>query len=176
MLLLYTSMVETPAEESKIERLYKNYRQTMYYVAFQILKDSYEAEDAVHNAFLRVIANMEKIDERNCHKTKGFLVAIVEHTAIDIYRKRKRASAIPFDELSLYTPDTSESPGTNDVLEAINRLPILYATILRLKYSHGYQDAEISKLLNISEDNVRQRVSRGKKRLQQLLKKEGLEL
>ena len=63
MLYFYISMVETPEEKTKVEQLYLNYRQTMYHVAYQILKDSFEAEDAVHGAFLRVIKNLDKIIE-----------------------------------------------------------------------------------------------------------------
>lgn len=42
MLYFYISMVETPEEKTKVEQLYLNYRQTMYHVAYQILKDSFE--------------------------------------------------------------------------------------------------------------------------------------
>ncbi len=34
----------------------------MYYVAFEILKDTHSAEDAVHQVFLRVINHLEKIN------------------------------------------------------------------------------------------------------------------
>lgn len=45
--------------------------------------------------------------------------------------------------------------------------------MLRLKYSQGYTNEEISKIFKISEGNVRQRISRGKKKLAEILAKEG---
>ena len=45
--------------------------------------------------------------------------------------------------------------------------------MLRLKFSQGYTNEEISKILKISEGNVRQRISRGKKKLAEILAKEG---
>jgi RNA polymerase sigma-70 factor (ECF subfamily) len=57
----------------------------------------------------------------------------------------------------------------NDVETAILKLPINYSTVLRLKFSQGYSNKEISEILRISEDNVRQRISRGRKRLVEIL-------
>lgn len=171
-MLICLSLIETEEEKSKFEQLYIRYKNIMYYVAFQILKDSYSAEDAVHQAFLRVINHLNKINIKDCHKTKAFLIAIVENISIDIYRKRKRENVIPFDEVTIYEDkinNISEFEQTYCILDAIKRLPIIYSSVLRLKFSQGYTDNEISNILNISEDNVRKRISRGKKMLEKLL-------
>lgn len=124
---------------------------------------------------MRIIVNLDKINETDCHKTRAFLVVIVEHIAIDIYRKRKREDMISFDELELYISDNTglQDEVVDEVSSAILKLPVNYSTVLRLKYSQGYNDAEISEILDITEDNVRQRISRAKKKLGQLLQKEG---
>lgn len=90
-MLSYILLIETEEDKSKFERIYNNYRQTMYYAAYHILKNEHTAEDIVHQAFLRVIDHLDKIDENNCHKTKAFLVVITEHLAIDYYRKTKKS-------------------------------------------------------------------------------------
>lgn len=147
----------------------------MFYVANRILKDEYLSEDVVHQAFLRIIDNLSKIDKFDCHKTKGFIVVIVENIAIDFYRKRKRENSISFDEVEIYIEDVKNSDIfiLNDLEEAILKLPINYSTVLRLKYSQGYSNGEISEILKISEENVRQRISRGKKRLIEILSEGG---
>lgn len=61
MLSLYLSMVETDEQRTFIEELYKNYERKMYGVAFGILHNKHDAEDAVHSAFIRIIENVEKI-------------------------------------------------------------------------------------------------------------------
>lgn len=173
-MLIYLSMIEFEEEKSKFEQLYTTYRQTMFYVANRILKDEYLSEDVVHQAFLRIIDNLSKIDNIDCHKTKGFIVVIVEHIAIDYYRKRKRENYISFDEVEIYIDEIKISHNfiLSDIEEAILKLPINYSTVLRLKYSQGYSNKEISEILKISEENVRQRISRGKKRLLEILVKE----
>lgn len=174
-MLIYLSMIETEENKSKFEQIYNKYKQIMFFVANRVLRDEYLSEDAVHQAFIRVIDNLDKIDKIDCHKTKGFIVIIVENIAIDFYRKRKRENNISFDEVEFYIRDikTESDFIINDVEEAILKLPINYSVVLRLKYSQGYSNKEISKILKISEGNVRRRISRGKKKLAEILAKEG---
>ncbi|WP_276325825.1 RNA polymerase sigma factor [Clostridium cochlearium] len=145
--------------------MYRKYRQIMFFLGNRILRDEYLAEDAIHQAFLRIIDNLDKIDKIDCHKTKGFVVIIVENIAIDFYRKRKREKTISFDEVEFYIKDIKNESNLiiNDVEEAILKLSINYSSVFRLKYSQGYSNREISEILKISEQNVRQRISMGKK-------------
>ncbi len=174
-MLIYLSIIETEENKSKFEQIYNKYKQIMFFVANRVLRDEYLSEDAVHQAFLRIIDNLDKIDKIDCHKTKGFIVTIVENIAIDFYRKRKRENNISFDEVEFYIRDIKNESNLiiNDVEEAILKLPISYSSVFRLKYSQGYSNKEISEILKISEENVRQRISRGKKKLAEILAKEG---
>lgn len=173
-MLIYLSLIDTEEDKRKFERIYLAYKQTMFYAANRILKNEHTAEDAVHQAFLRIINNLEKIDESDCHKTRAFLVVIVEHIAIDLYRKKKRENVLSLDEMEIYVPDTKALPDdcSDEVSIAIAELPINYSTVLRLKFSQGYSDAEIAKLLHLNVDNVRKRISRAKKKLSQILNME----
>ncbi len=174
-MLLYLALIDTPENKSKFEQIYRTYEQTMFYVANRILKDAYLSEDAVHQTFLRIIDNLDKIEEINCHKTKGFIVIITENIAIDLYRKRKKEACISFDEIELYVEDTAniDPMFENEIEQAIAKLPVNYLTVFKLKYSHGYSDREISELLHITEANVRKRIERGKNKLMEILSKEG---
>lgn len=163
-------------EQKKLERLYKEYRQLLYAVAFDILKNSRDAEDAVHQTFVKTFDRLEKINESDCHKTKAFLVTIVKHQAYDFLRARKKEAHVSYEDWEETVGESSEEiPEESDLAEALHRLPVNYSTVLLLKYSHGYDDHEIAKLLDISEENVRQRISRAKKKLAELLRKEGEE-
>lgn len=173
-MLFYFTLIEDESDKDKFERLYLNYRQTMFYAANRILHDTHLAEDAVHQAFLRVIDHLDKINENDCHKTRAFLVVIVEHISIDLYRKRKKENWSSYEELDIYMKSNANTYEENDVIQTILELPVPYSVILRLKYSHGYKDREIAGILHISEDNVRQRTVRAKKKLRELLKEKGV--
>ena len=70
-MLIYLQMIETPEERSKFESIYLLYRDTMYAVAYRILQNPQDAEDAVHHAFLKVLENFSKISEVDCPKNEG---------------------------------------------------------------------------------------------------------
>ena len=59
-MLIYLQMIETPEDRSKFETLYEEYRDVMYAVAFKILCNNMDAEDALHQAFVNIAENMEK--------------------------------------------------------------------------------------------------------------------
>lgn len=171
-MLIYLSLLDGEAEKRKFERLYLDYRQTMYYIAYHILKHRSGAEDAVHQAFMRVIDHLDQIDENDYRKTRGFLVTVTEHIAIDMYRKRKKEHTLSYEELEYSVADTAGAGSTREVWQAIDLLPLNYSTVLRLKFSHGYTNEEIAEILHITEENVRQRISRARKKLAEILEEE----
>lgn len=172
--MLYLGLIDTEEDKRKFEHIYLSHRQTMFWIANRILKNYHSAEDAVHQAFLRIIDCLNKIDEKNYNKTRAFLIAITENIAIDIYRKQKREDVIFLDGMEAYISDSIflEDEGVYNLFLAIESLPLNYSSVLRLKFSQGYNDSEIAEILGITEENVRQRISRAKKKLKQLLQKE----
>ena len=53
----------TGSATAKLEKLYLSYNKVMYKVAYGILNDHQLAQDAVQMAFVKIIDNVEKIDE-----------------------------------------------------------------------------------------------------------------
>ena len=76
-MLIYLQMIETPEDRSKFETLYEEYRDVMYAVAKKILRNNMDAEDALHQAFVNIAENMEKISESLCPKTKSYSDEVV---------------------------------------------------------------------------------------------------
>ena len=173
-MLIYLSLLDSEEEISKFELIYSTYKKQMYYTANNILKDSHLAEDAVHNAFLRIINNLEKIEDINSHKTKALIVIIVKNVSIDIYRKNKkeRDNTIFIDDLDDINGYDEINKNNLGYLEiAISKLHENYKQVFLLKFSHELTDNEISEILDIKPDNVRKRISRGREKLKNILKK-----
>ncbi len=175
-MLIYLSMIESEEDKSKFEMLYLSYRKIMFYVANKVLNDEHLSEDVVHEAFMRIINNLEKIGEVNCHKTKAFIVIIVQNIAIDFYRKRKKNNSVSYNEIELYVENINEIENNteNSIEMLILKLPISYSTVLMLKYYQGYSNREIADILKLSEVNVRKRISRAKQMLEIDLKNIGV--
>ena len=97
-MLIYLAMIEGPEERSKFEQIYEKYRALMFYRARQILGDDRDAEDAVHEAFVRVANHIEKISDPECPKTRALVVIIVERISINEYNRKKRRGSLPLAE------------------------------------------------------------------------------
>lgn len=171
MLSLYLAML--PAEETrdKFEQLYYAYRNLMFVVAQNILDDPQLAEDAVHNAFLKIIPYFERIGDIEGHHTKSFMIIVSEGAAVNLYNQRKKDQWVSLD-ITDFLPGLSVEDGVDeitetnlaaeDLLQRIRQLPENYRYVLLLKYIHELDDHEIAQLLEIKPATVRQRISRAK--------------
>lgn len=95
----------------KIEQLYTIYEQPMYRIAYAILKNEWQAEDAVSDSFEKIIVNISKIGNPRSEKTKRYVISIIKNAAIDQYRKNSKENqrVIAFDERFQNTDSDYES-------------------------------------------------------------------
>lgn len=179
MLTLFLT-IENEDDRDKITKLYKLYSGTMLYVANNILQDIHLAEDAVSEAFIKIMNNLEKINEVDSYRTRGFIVIIVRNIALDILRKRKRVQLLPLDDYSenmSYTDPAFDNLTTKEACDKLTRcigsLSKNYSDILYLKIELDCSYDEIGNILNISPENAKIRLHRARKALIALLEKEG---
>lgn len=171
-MILYLQMIEAPAERSKFEQIYIRYKSMMYAAAFSILRNEQDAEDAVHHAFVKIAENISKISEPECPKTRSYVVTIVENTAINIYRKKKRHPSVSLDEEGPWL--AVEYTGSNELARCMAQLPGRYRQVLLLKHHHGYSTKEIAKMLDLTAANVAKIEQRAKEKLEILCKEAGI--
>ena len=92
MLMFYLSLLEGDDNKALFTAFYTRYRARLYAVALNILKDPALAEDAVHEAFLRVIGHFEtflKIFEKERNKIGPWAVTIVKNISLDPAQEEK---------------------------------------------------------------------------------------
>ena len=174
-LFIYLAMIDSPDEKQKFEIIYQTYRQLMYYVANHILGNTQDAEDVVHDAFIKIIENIEKFSDPKCPQTRAFIVTITENKAIDLYRKRKSHDIIPLEEAYIGVPEPSkiEQIEESDALtKAILSLPGRYREVLLLKYAQGYSMDEVAAILSTTGENVKKLIQRARKKLEAILREE----
>ena len=180
MILFYTVPLETEAEKTKFELLYEKYHKLMLYVALEMLNNQMAAEDAVHSSFLKLIKHLDRISSLDDYCKKRFVLTVTEHTAMDMLRKNRNERCVSLDEMEDWrvpsggTVDFYDLPEENRIILAIKNMPFLYRDIFLLKYSGGYENREIASIRGITEESVRKRISRGKKKLEEILNKEGV--
>lgn len=175
MLGFYLAMIDTPEEKGVFEQLYKEYRTIMYNNAYRILKDSALAEDAVHNAFLAIIENSEKIYNMSCNERRNYLLIINRNAAYSIYKKSHKEQDIDNYEDMIISSDDIEldienTEDTQRIFNMLKSLDTKYSDVLVLKLFYEMKDETIARKLDISVENVRVRIFRGRNKLKQMLK------
>lgn len=131
VVILYLQMLDTPEERAKFETLYHAHRRTMLHIAMQILKDHQLAEDAVQEAFLRLVKNFSKIGQINCPRTRLFTVIIVRNISLTMLAERKKETVLESPDAVIpieydLEEDVLERIAYEEVLNAIRELPVLY--------------------------------------------------
>lgn len=171
---MHQLIAECQANNRKAQlELYNRYCEGMFVVSKRFLKDSYEAEDAMQEAFIKAFA---KLHQFNGEVTFGaWLKRIVINKCIDKL-KSKKLELVAINENILSTADEDENwniddgIGIEEVKKTIEKLPEKYKYPLMLFLIEGYDHEEISEILNITQVASRTMVHRGKKKLQEELK------
>lgn len=143
----------------------------MYNVAYRILKDEFEAEDLMQEAFLTVFTKMQTYKGE---VTFGaWLKRIVINKSLTQLKKNNKyqeikMEIIPSDEVEDETVNYKGFKGST-VLKCLQSLKENYRIVLNLHLIEGYDYEEISQILEYTNENVRTTVSRAKKKLKQVL-------
>ena len=158
-------------------QLYRQYCDGMLIVALRFVKDTMEAEDIVQEAFIKAFS---RLDQYRAEVSFGaWLKRIVVNRCIDVLKSKKQR-LIELEEHHLNVVDAKDEnewlvdddTTIEDVKSAIEELPEKYRYVVMLYLIEGYDHSEISEILNISEVASRTQLSRGKQKLQTVLKTE----
>lgn len=177
-MLLFLSIIENVETKSKLEQIYSNYKKDAYWTSYNILKDHHEAEDVLQDAIIKLSLIIDNIDEIKCNKTRGLFVIIVRNLSFNIYNRRKNKEYTSYEEVEIVSQDLSldeemiRLDQTKLMAEKLEKINPSYADILTLKFYYEYSNLEISKLLNITDGNVRTRLHRAKSAIKEILLKE----
>jgi RNA polymerase sigma-70 factor (ECF subfamily) len=154
------------------ERLYRQYASFIYRTALRITRSAEESEDILQTIFLRLIRN-------GCPPTllrqpMAYFHRAAVNGALDaIRRRRSRASGKDVREIGvvLHSPDSNfDEKIDRSLSQAIKELSPSAVEMLVLRYTHGYSDAEIAKMLGKSRGVVAVTLYRSRARLKRLIK------
>jgi len=139
-----------------------------------------EVDDVVQESYIKLIFAREL---GRITSVKGFLFAVAHNSAISLFRKKRRISEIPVNEI--------KEPGVLEdnanvvgevcsrehlaiVTEAIGQLPARCRRIVALRLLQGMEYPDIAEELGISEQTARVQLARGVKRCADFLRKRGV--
>ena len=153
------------SDTNRLEALIDQYANTLFRTALAILGDSYEAEDAVQDTFLRYLEKCPQFHDAG-HE-KAWLLTVCANGC----KSRLRKNRPTVELLDVYPAPDRES---GEVAEAVFALPANQRAAVHLFYYEGYSTEEIAKILGQRPGTVRSHLSRARARLKLELK--GVEL
>jgi RNA polymerase sigma-70 factor, ECF subfamily len=171
--VVITSASEMRASvDTAVERAVREHAQLAFRIAYAVLRNHHDAEDAVQETFLRVWRYSSKLKEID--DVKAWVTRIAWRVAID-RRKASREVAIPEGFEVPEVRRVEETVISHQMLalldRAMSRLPRKEREALLLASVEGMSMAEAAKVLRTSEASVRARVFRARKSLRERMKK-----
>ena len=137
---------------------------TAFAVAYLILGNSADCEDAMSEAILRAYQGRGKLKKRDSFR--AWFLQILRREAYNVLRRRRRVS--PVEELPETPAPEGDDAGRLDLQAALSQLTEDQRTALLLQ-QEGYDLAEIGRILDVPVGTVKSRISRAKRTLRTLL-------
>ena len=171
-----TQMERVQAEEATLAALVSQYAGTLYRVAFSVLRNAADAEDAVQEAFLRVLRHRDTLGE--VRDQRVWLIRIVWNIVLDRKRRAKtRPETDDVSELARVLPSdgltaeqiASAAQHHAHVLACVDQLPAKERQVIMLSAFEELTSVEIASVLNITESSVRSRLFRARNLMAGLL-------
>lgn len=171
--------LETPFEQEVMPHIH-----TLFGAALRLTRSASEAEDLVQETYLKAFRSFEQFEVgTNC---KAWLFRILTNTFINKYRRKIKEREILDSEFrgnNSNESDTGEHFGkghtpesdlanrflSDEVLRALERVPVDFRLVVVLSDIYGYSYKEIAKRVDIPIGTVMSRLFRGRRLLQDQL-------
>lgn len=155
---------------SAFDELVERYQKPVYNLAYRMLSNASDAEDAVQETFLRAFAKLSSYQETR--KFGTWLLSITSHWCIDRIRRRKVISLEFLPDISL-VGGLSDGPETEviahehigEVQRWLGMLPQAYRLVIVLRYWQDLSYNEIADVTGLPASTVRMRLFRARRLL-----------
>lgn len=169
-MILFLEYLNTEQERENFKKLYRQYKNLLFWIARSKTNSDEDAEDCVQETFAYVAKHFDKIDCIESNRTKCYLATIVEGFAIDIYNKVQKESDINFSS-SLSTDNNFGEYNKIELLlvfeKTLNEEDKVY---FYLKYIYGYSSSEIAEIYDVKDTYIRKRLQYSKEKMRKALK------
>lgn len=143
----------------------------MYRLAFSLLKNEYDAADAMSEAVFRAYCNLASLRKESAFKT--WMLRIVHNTSMELLKKRRDTLDID-EQFDLSAEEPCVDTATRLTLQnAVHRLRQPYRTVILLFYYENLPIAQIAQITDTGSAAVRKQLSRAREMLKEILEKEG---
>jgi RNA polymerase sigma-70 factor (ECF subfamily) len=162
--------------QTAFTQLVEAYQSPIYNLAYRMLGNAVEAEDAAQETFIRAYRRLNTYDPSR--KFSSWLLSIASHYCVDVLRRR-RMNYLSFDELppmiELSMPRAMQPEQVvlhrqqaGAVQQLLDLLPPSYRTPVVLRYWYDMSYREIAETMDVTESTIKTRLHRARAKLAQL--------
>jgi RNA polymerase sigma-70 factor (ECF subfamily) len=160
-------------DQSAFTSLVEAYQTPVYNLAYRMLGNSVEAENAAQETFIRMYTKLDTYDPER--KFSSWLLAIASHYCVDLLRRR-RMNYLSLDDLppmvELSMPKTAQpeqivvrEQDASAVQKLLEALPPNYRIPVVLRYWYDMSYREIADAMGVTESTIKTRLHRARARL-----------
>jgi len=178
--IIYVNIIDDPAHLARFEEIYETYYKKMFYTANKILKDGYEAEDALQDAFIGIARNMKTVSRIKTERDLFYyLQSAAKHAALNrLPKKQIYTEAVPLEKASNISDNSfwhmlCERLDYAALAEVLADIPPIYQEALYYHFILEFTIKETAATLHISLSAAKQRLVRGKQALTDAIQKKG---
>lgn len=163
-------------DEVAFRKIYLKYHKELYAVAGKYLRSKELAEDAVHDVFVKLWDNREKLD--NSGSLSGFLFTALENHVLNMINTRRRKLK---KKAKLSEEKSEEKNATDHVIpfseyqkyyeEAITKLPKARREVFELRMKEGLTNQEVAEIREISVNTVKSHFYKASKFIREYVSK-----
>ncbi|MDD3335604.1 MAG: RNA polymerase sigma factor [Eubacteriales bacterium] len=159
---------------TNFEELYEKYANDVLRVSYFYLGDRQRAEDVCQDVFVRLMTNAPQLQEG---REKAWLLKVALNRCRDLWRGawiKRVVLGSPAFEMIPAEDDHEKREDEEAMMTAIHELPTTFREAIMLYYYQGYGISEIAEMLELPEGTISSRLSRGRKKLEEILKERGV--
>ena len=154
------------------QKLFNLYSEDMFGVCLYYSKDYTEAEDTLHEGFMKVFQKIEQFKFKG--SLAGWMRRVMINTALEKFRKQNQLYALGDDFESsedIQQENVISDLSAQDLIKLIRELTPKYKMVFNLYAIEGYSHKEIGEMLGISEGTSKSNLARARYILQKKVKK-----
>lgn len=170
MIAIYLALIDDEVDHATFEHIFYTHKKDMLKIAFHILGNQWDAEDAVQNALIGLAISIKHVPTTT-NEMRAYCLAAARNAALR-YQKQKQAWDHMVDIDAIHFPNEDSvfekivaAEEYQTVLNLLTKLPLTIREALMLRYVTGIPPREIARILNRKPDTVRKQLLRGKQLL-----------
>lgn len=143
----------------------RKYSDTVYRMAYSMVKNRYDADDIHQEVFVRYIQK-RPVFENAAHENAWFLRVTV-NLCRNLWKTAWRRKVCGLDEAGLEGAGPQDAP--DKIIDVVKQLPRNDRAVIHLFYYEELSVEEISRVLQMKPSTVRTRLTRARRKLKALL-------